>query len=94
MKISVFYCLYKGNKIGSFKNKSHSDLPALKNQTEVMSLLERLNYTGMFIAHLTTTCDPIYRLLKKYVVVRWIEDCKQAFETIGVFIQFSRIGPA
>ena len=64
------------------KIKVIRDLPSSKNKTEVMSLLGRLNYISRFIAQLTTTCEPIFKLLKKDVAVKWTEDCQQAFEKI------------
>ncbi|XP_049405271.1 uncharacterized protein LOC125868732 [Solanum stenotomum] len=51
-----------------------------------MSLLGRLNYISMFIAQLTTTCEPIFRLLKKDAVVRWTDDCQQAFDKIKEYL--------
>ncbi|XP_070008349.1 uncharacterized protein [Nicotiana sylvestris] len=50
--------------------KSIQELPSPKNKTEVMSLLGRLNYINRFIAQLTTTCEPIFKLLKKNVAVK------------------------
>ena len=34
----------------------------------------------MFIAQLTTTCEPIFKFLKKDAAITWTEDCQQAFE--------------
>jgi len=45
-----------------------------------------LNYISRFIAQLTTTCEPIFRLLKKDVAVRWTDDCQQAFEKIKEYL--------
>lgn len=60
------------------KIKSIREFQLPKNNTEVMSLLGRLNYISMFIAQLTTTYEPIFRILKKDVVVRWTENFQQS----------------
>ena len=51
-----------------------------------MSLLGRLNYISRFIAQLTTTCDPIFKLLKKNATVEWTEECRVAFERIKNYL--------
>ena len=51
-----------------------------------MSLLGRLNYINRFIAQLTTTCEPIFKLLKKDAAVKWTEDCQRAFEKIKEYL--------
>ncbi|XP_070008729.1 uncharacterized protein [Nicotiana sylvestris] len=47
-----------------------------------MSLLGRLNYISRFIAQLTTTCEPIFKLLKKDAAVEWTYECQEAFDKI------------
>ncbi|XP_070005168.1 uncharacterized protein [Nicotiana sylvestris] len=51
-----------------------------------MSLLGRLNYISRFIAQLTTTCEPIFKLLKKDVAVRWTDDYQKAFDRIKDYL--------
>ena len=68
------------------KIKAIRDLPSPKNKIEVMSLLGRLNYISRFIAQLTTTCEPIFKLLKKDAAVRWTKDCQQSFEKIKEYL--------
>ncbi|XP_070001962.1 uncharacterized protein [Nicotiana sylvestris] len=58
------------------------ELPPPRNKTKVMSLLERLNYISRFIAQLTTTCEPMFKLLKKDDAVKWIDECQEAFDKI------------
>ena len=70
----------------SSKIKAIQDFPSPKNKAEVMSLLGRLNYISRFIAQLTTTCDPIFKLLKKDAAVKWIEDCQRSFEKIKEYL--------
>ena len=51
-----------------------------------MSLLGRLNYISRFIAQLTTTCEPIFKLLKKSVAVEWTEECQETFDRIKRYL--------
>ncbi|XP_070005152.1 uncharacterized protein [Nicotiana sylvestris] len=76
----------RGIELDPSKIKSIRDLPPPKNKKEVMSLLGRLNYISRFISQLTTTCEPIFKLLKKDVAVRWIDDCQKAFDRIKDYL--------
>lgn len=51
-----------------------------------MSLLGRLNYISRFIAQLTTTCEPIFKLLKKDAAIKWTDDCQNAFDKIKDYL--------
>ena len=62
-------------------------MPAPRTEKEVKGFLGRLNYIARFIAHLTTTCEPIFKLLKKDQVVEWNEDCQIAFDKIKEYLQ-------
>ena len=75
-KILGFIVSRRGIELDPSKIKAIRDLPSPKNKTEVMSLLGRLNYINRFIAQLTTTCEPIFKLLKKDTAVRWTKDCQ------------------
>jgi len=45
-----------------------------------------LNYIARFISQLTSTCEPIFRLLRKNQVVEWNEDCQAAFDKIKLYL--------
>ena len=47
----------------------------------------QLNYITRFISHLTATCEPIFKLLKKDQVVRWNDKCQAAFDRIKAYLQ-------
>ena len=47
----------------------------------------RLNYISRFISHLTATCKPIFKLLKKDRVVKWNDECQVAFDIIKQYLQ-------
>ena len=69
-KLLGFVVSRRGIELDLSKIKAIQDLPPPKNRTEVMSLLGRLNYISRFIAQFTTTCDPIFKLLKKSVAIK------------------------
>ena len=62
-------------------------MPAPRTEKEVRGFLGRLNYIARFIAHLTATCEPIFKLLKKDQVVEWNDDCQAAFDKIKEYLQ-------
>ena len=64
-KLLGFIVSRRGIELDPSKIKAIQELPPPKNKTEVMSLLGRLNYISRFIAQLTTTYEPIFKLLKK-----------------------------
>ncbi|XP_070017286.1 uncharacterized protein [Nicotiana sylvestris] len=61
----------RGIELDPTKIKSIRDSPPSRTKKEVMSLLGRLNYISRFIAQLTTTCKPIFKLLKKDAAIRY-----------------------
>ena len=60
---------------GPCQSESHTEMPTPKTEKEVRGFLGRLNYIARFISHLTATCEPIFKLLKKDQVVRWNDEC-------------------
>ena len=50
-----------------------------------------LNYIARFISHLTATCEPIFKLLKKDQVVKWNDECQVAFDKIKEYLQESPV---
>nr|QLA48219.1 hypothetical protein [Medinilla magnifica] len=46
----------------------------------------RLNYIARFISNLSETCKPLFRLLRKDALVKWDEDCQNAFEQIKQYL--------
>ena len=68
-KLLGFIVSRRGIELDPSKIKAIQELPPPRNKTEVMSLLGRLNYISRFVAQLTTTCEPIFKLLKKNAIV-------------------------
>src|ERR1043165_4833826 len=62
-------------------------MPAPHTEKEVRGFLGRLNNISRFIAHLTTTCEPIFKLPKKDQVVEWNDDCQTTFDKIKEYLQ-------
>ncbi|XP_070021931.1 uncharacterized protein [Nicotiana sylvestris] len=76
----------KGIGVDPTKIKSIRDSPPPRTKKEVMSLLGRLNYIKRFIAKLTTTCEPIFKLLKKDAAIKWTDECQKVFDKIKEYL--------
>ncbi|XP_070015527.1 uncharacterized protein [Nicotiana sylvestris] len=85
-KLLGFIIGRRGIELDPSKIKAIQELPPPKNKTEVMSLLGRLNYINRFIAQLTTTCETIFKLLRKDAVVKWTDECQEAFDKITGYL--------
>ncbi|CAN0916907.1 Retrovirus-related Pol polyprotein from transposon 297 [Linum grandiflorum] len=81
-KLLGFIVSQKGIEVDPDKVKAIVDMPPPQSQKEVRGFLGRLNYISRFISHLTPTCEPIFKLLKKNKPVEWDEDCSQAFQKV------------
>ena len=64
-KLLGFIVSGKGIEVDPAKIKSIQEIHALRTEKEVRGFLGRLNYISRFISHLTATCEPIFKLLKK-----------------------------
>ena len=62
-------------------------MPVPRSEKEVRGFLGHRNYIARFISHLAATCEPIFKLLKKDRVVKWNDDCQEAFEKIKEYLQ-------
>jgi len=85
-KLLGFIVSRRGIEKDPSKIKSIQELPPPKNKTEVISLLGRLNYISRFVAQLTTTCEPIFQLLRKDDAVEWTAECQKAFDQIKEYL--------
>ena len=72
----------KGIEVDPAKVKAIQEMLAPHNEKEVRGFLGRLNYIARFISHLTATCEPIFKLLKKDRVVKWNDDFQIVFNKI------------
>ena len=81
-KLLGFIVSQKGIEVDPDKVKAIQEMPAPKIEKQVRGFLGRLNYISRFISHMTATCEPIFKLLKKDQGCVWTDDCKRAFDSI------------
>ena len=86
-KLLGFVVSGKGIEVDPDKEKAIQSMPTPKSEKEVRGFLGRLNYIARFIAQLTTTCEPIFRLLRKKNPGTWNEECEEAFNKIKCYLQ-------
>ena len=86
-KLLRFVVNGKGIEVDPAKVKAIQEMPAPRTDKEVRGFLGRLNYIARFISHLTATCEPIFKLLKKDQVVKWNDECQAAFDKIKEYLQ-------
>jgi ribonuclease HI len=76
----------RGIEVDPTKIKAILEMPPPKTEKEIRGFLGRLQYISRFIARLTTTCEPIFKLLKKGEPKEWTEDCQKAFEAVKEYL--------
>nr|XP_027189420.1 protein NYNRIN-like [Cicer arietinum] len=76
----------KGIEVDPDKVRAIQEMPAPRTEKEVRGFLGRLNYIARFISHLTATCEPIFKLLRKDQKVEWNDNCQKAFEKIKQYL--------
>jgi len=86
-KLLGFVVSDKGIEVDPEKVKAIQSMPSPKTEKEVRGFLGRLNYIARFIAQLTTTCEPVFRLLRKKNPGIWNEECEEAFNKIKQYLQ-------
>ena len=74
-KLLGFMVSQRGIEVDLDKIKSIVEMKPPRTEKEIQGFLERIQYISRFIAQLTMTCDPIFRLLKKEVPTVWNEQC-------------------
>ncbi|XP_017420393.2 uncharacterized protein LOC108330418 [Vigna angularis] len=86
-KLLGFIVSQRGIEVDPDKVRAIMEMPAPKSEKEVRGFLGRLNYIARFISQLTTTCEPLFKLLRKNQAVVWNEDCQAAFERVKQYLQ-------
>ena len=64
-KLLGFVVSGKGIEVDPAKVKAIQEMLTPRTEKEVRGFLGCLNYMASFISHLTATCEPIFKLLKK-----------------------------
>ena len=86
-KLLGFVVSDRGIEVDPDKVKVIQAMSSPKTEKEVRGFLGRINYIARFIAQLTTTCEPIFRLLRKKNPGTWNEECEEAFNKIKHYLQ-------
>ncbi|KAL0533833.1 hypothetical protein IC582_028104 [Cucumis melo] len=86
-KLLGFIVSEEGIKVDPDKVRAIMEMPSPKTEKEIRGFLGRLNYISRFISHLTPTCEPIFKLLRKNNPGKWNEDCEEAFNKIKQYLQ-------
>jgi hypothetical protein len=76
-KLLEFVVSDKGIKVDPNKVKVIQSMPPPKTEKDVIRFLGRLNYIARYISQLTTTCDPIFDLLRKKNLGIWNKSAKK-----------------
>lgn len=77
-----FIVSQRGIELDLGKLRAIQSMHAPRTEKEVCGFLWRLNYIASFISHLTATCKPIFKLLNKDQVIKWIEDYQVALDKL------------
>ena len=76
----------KGIEFDPSKIKTILEMPPPKSEKEIRGFLGRLQYINRFIAKLTSTYEPIFKLLRKNEPHTWNDECQKAFELIKEYL--------
>ena len=85
-KLLGFIVSGRGIEIDPIKVQAIRSMPTSKTEKEIRSFLGRINYIAHFIAQLTTTCEPLFKLLRKNMKIEWTEDFQKAFDKIKEYL--------
>jgi hypothetical protein len=85
-KLLGFIVSGRGIEIDPAKVQAIRSMPVPRTEKEIRSFLGRINYIARFIAQLTATCEPLFKLLRKDVKIKWTEDCQRAFDKIKEYL--------
>ncbi|XP_077251836.1 uncharacterized protein LOC143891069 [Tasmannia lanceolata] len=81
-KLLGFMVSKRGIEVDPQKIKAIQEMEPPKTERQILGFLGKVQYLRRFIAHLTMTCEPIFKLLKKNSSKKWTEECQMAFEKI------------
>ena len=85
-KLLGFLVSDRGIKVDPSKIKVILDMPPPKSEKEIRGFLGRLHHISQFIAKLTSTCKPIFQLLRKDEPHAWNDECQKPFELIKEYL--------
>ena len=73
-KLLGFLVSDKGIEVNPSKIKALLEMPPPKSEKEIKGFLGQLQYISQFIAKLTSTCEPIFKLLRKNEPYTWNDE--------------------
>ena len=85
-KLLGFLVSDRGIEVDPSKIKAILEMSPPKSEKEIRGLLGRLQYISRFIAKLTSTYEPIFKLLRKNVPYEWNDECQKVFELIKGYL--------
>ena len=68
------------------KIKAILEMPPPRSEKEIIGFLSQLQYISQFIVELTSTCEPIFELLRKNEPHTWNDECQKVFELIKEYL--------
>jgi hypothetical protein len=86
-KMLGFMITTRGIEVDPSKIKAILEMEPPQTEKEVRSFLGKIQFISRFIAKLTSTCEPMFRLLKKGVPFKWDDKCQKAFDAIKRYLQ-------
>ncbi|XP_058208199.1 uncharacterized protein LOC131321214 [Rhododendron vialii] len=86
-KMLRFMITTRGIEVDPSKIKAILEMEPPRSEKDVRSFLGKVQFISRFIAKLTSTCEPIFHLLKKGVPFKWDDKCQKAFEAIRAYLR-------
>ena len=74
-KFLGFIVSQRGIKVDPIKFQAIRDMSTPQTKKHIPSFLGKVNYIAHFTAQLTTTCDSLFKLLKKDTKIEWTDEC-------------------
>ena len=85
-KLLGFIVSQRGIEVDPAKVQAIRDMSTPQIEKQIRSFLGKVNYIARFIAQLTATCDPLFKLLKKDAKIEWTNECQAAFKKIKQYL--------
>ena len=85
-KLLGFLVSDRGIEVDPSKTTTILDMLPPKSEKEIRGFLGGLQNISWFIAKLTSTCEPIFKLLRKNEPHTWNDECQKAFELIKEYL--------
>lgn len=86
-KMLGFLITARGIDVDLSKIKAILEMEPPRTEKGVRSFLGNVQFISRFIAKLTLTCEPMFRLLRKDVPFEWTDKCQVAFESIQKYLK-------